>query len=129
MKVKIDVKFSPNDALQKRGMGGSPELRRFLAARVKTRCDPYVPMQQGVLKNTAQVSSDGSQLIYSAPYARYQFYGVVMAGRAPKTLTGKAIQYHKGAPMRGKQWLNRMMADHRGDIEKDVAGYIAGRKK
>ena len=69
----------------------------------------------------------GSMLIYSQPYAHYQYHGKVMAGRAPKHYTGSALTYH-GAPMRGSEWEKRMLADHAGDLEKDCAAYINSRK-
>lgn len=105
-------KFPPDD-----------KLRKYLAGRVKAHCDPYVPMRAGVLKNTAAISSDGSELTYGQPYAHYQWHGMAMAGRAPKHYTGKALRY-KGAPMRGAQWEKRMVADRRTVLEDEIAAFI-----
>lgn len=126
MKVKVIANFNGKLILGRCGIGNNG-LRKYLASRVKSRNDPYVPMQSGTLKNQAQIASDGSMLIYSQPYAHYQYHGMVMAGRAPKHYTGKPLTYH-GAPMRGPNWEKRMLADHVHDLEKDCAAYINARK-
>lgn len=126
MKVKVIANFNGKLILSRCGIGNNG-LRKYLASRVKMRNDPYVPMQSGTLKNQAQIASDGSMLIYSQPYAHYQYHGQVMAGRAPKHYTGKPLTYH-GAPMRGPNWEKRMLADHVHDLEKDCAAYINSRK-
>lgn len=162
MNIKITSSFDVQKILDQRGMGKDKRLRKYLAARVRLRADPYVPFRAGTqkvlsikgsgaaamiklrnsgiggtLKNTAQVSKDGAELVYNQPYAHYQYHGMVMgpnvltkkgwrsmAKKNKKYYTGRAIEYN-GAPMRGKQWIARMMAEHREDVEKDVAAYLS----
>ena len=119
--IKVDLPKA--EILKKLGLGGSDKVRKYLASQVKRLCDPYVPMQQGDLKNRATIAGDGSFIVYTQPYAHYQYYGEVMAGRAPKQYTGKKINYH-GAPMRGKEWDKRMLADKSKDLERSVEAYI-----
>lgn len=121
MSVKIDINTAK--ILKVRGLGGSKDAQKYLASEVKRLCDPYVPMQQGLLKNNATIAGDGSSIVYNQPYAHYQYYGEVMAGRAPKQYTGKKLTYH-GAPMRGAQWEKRMLADKSKDLEASVEAYI-----
>ena len=128
MNIKVTKNFNIQKVLSTRGMGVSNGLRKYLAARVKARCDPYTPMQQSNFKDTAHISQDGTEIVYSQPYAHYQYQGEVMAGRAPKHYTGKSLDYNH-APMRGDHWEKRMMADHAGDVEKDVAAYLGGKRK
>ena len=123
MSVNIKVDIPTAKILKSRGLGSDTGARRFLASEVKRFCDPYVPMQQGLLKNQAVIASDGSQLIYTQPYAHYQYYGKVMAGRAPKHYTGDDLTYH-GAPMRGPNWDKRMLADKSQDLERSLDAYI-----
>lgn len=125
MKVKVDINTAK--ILRQRGMGGDNRLRVYLASEVKRLSDPYVPMQQGLLKNTAVIAGDGSSITYVQPYAHYQYYGEAMGGRAPKKYTGKPLDYH-GGPTRGKQWEKRMLADKSGELENNVKAYI-GRLK
>jgi len=121
--MKIRANINTAKILKSRGLGSDNRVRVFLASEVKRLSDPYVPMQQGILKNTAVVSSDGSTLTYTQPYAHYQRYGEVMAGRATKQYTGRSLSYH-GGPMRGKEWTKRMVIDRRKDIEDSVEAYI-----
>lgn len=126
MKVKTDIR--PAVILRARGLGDSDRARVFLANEVARLSDPYVPMQQGILKNTKQIAGSGRTITYLGPYAHYQYVGEVMAGRAPKHYTGKPLTYH-GAPMRGPEWDKRMMADRRDDLVQSVANYVGGKPK
>ena len=122
MKIKVD--FDAKKILASRGLGSTKKVQKHLASEVKRLSDKYVPMQQGILKNNAQIAGDGSQIVYPGPYAHYQWYGKVMAGRAPKEYTGDDLTYN-GAPMRGPRWTERMMIDRKEDIEKSVEAFIA----
>ena len=123
MRIKVKIDFDSKKILESRGMGSSNKVQKYLASEVARLSDPYVPMQQGMLKNQRQIAQDGSQLVYPSPYAHYQWYGEVMAGRAPKKYIGKKLTYN-GAPMRGKMWTVRMLADKRNEIEKNVETFI-----
>lgn len=123
MKIKIDINTA--QIMKSRGLGGDHRAQVFLASEVKRLSDPYVPMQQGLLKNQAVVASDGSTLTYTQPYAHYQYYGEAMAGRAPKHYTGKPLTYH-GGPMRGPQWEKRMLADKGDELVNNLKTYIGG---
>lgn len=124
MSVKVDINTAK--ILKSRGLGSDNGVQKYLASEVKRLSDPYVPMQQGLLKNQTTIAADGSQLIYTQPYAHYQYYGKVMAGRAPKSYTGDDLTYH-GAPMRGPQWEKRMLADKSKQLEQSVEAFIKKR--
>lgn len=126
MKLDYEVNISTAKILRKYGLGEDKAAQRFLAEDVERKCRPYVPRQSGILEETARVTEDC--IIYQGPYAHYQYMGEVRAGRAPKHLTGQPLTY-QGAPMRGKQWDKRMMADHGKEVEKDLEGYLKGRGK
>lgn len=125
VKVKVTVDLNTAKIMKARGLGGDNRAQIYLASEVKRLCDPYVPMQQGHLKNLAVVASDGSSLTYTQPYAHYQYKGEVMAGRAPKHYTGDKLTYN-GAPMRGPQWDKRMMADKGEELVANLAKYVGG---
>ena len=123
MKVTVDINTAK--IMRERGLGGDNRAQLYLASEVKRLSDPYVPMQSGVLKNTAVIAADGSSITYVQPYAHYQYYGEVMAGRAPKQYTGKKLTY-SGAPMRGAQWDKRMMADKSKELVSNLEKFIGG---
>jgi len=127
MKMDIQVNIDAERILKKYGLGKSKEAQRALAEDVERLCQPYVPMSAGSgahLVNAARVTDES--IIYPGPYAHYQYVGEVMAGRAPKHYTGQPIDYH-GAPMRGKQWDKRMMADKGKEVEKNFENYLRRR--
>lgn len=126
MSVKVKVDIPTAKILKSRGLGSDTGARKYLASEVKRLSDPYVPMQQGLLKNLVTIAADGSYIVYTQPYAHYQYYGKVMAGRAPKHYTGDDLTYH-GAPMRGPQWEKRMLADKSKDLENSMDAYIKKR--
>lgn len=121
--MSVKVNLPKAEILKRLGLGGTNKVQKYLASQVKRLCDPYVPMQQGTLKNNATVAGDGSNIVYTQPYAHYQYHGKVMAGRAPKHYTGDDLTYH-GAPMRGPQWDKRMLADKSKDLERSIDAYI-----
>lgn len=134
MRVKVSIDINAKKILASRGLGASNKVREYLASEIVRLSDPYVPMQQGMLKNQRQIASDGSQIVYTQPYAHYQYYGEVYgpnytngkrfwSGDAPKKPTGRALTY-SGAPMRGARWTERMLADKKHEIEKNVENFI-----
>lgn len=127
MKLDVQVNVDADKILKKYGLGQSKEAQRFLAEDVERLCQPYVPMSAGSgahMVNAARVTDDS--IVYPGPYAHYQYVGEVMAGRAPKHYTGKAIEYH-GAPMRGKEWDKRMMADKGDEVKRDMETWLRRR--
>lgn len=132
MRVEIDI----HEILRRRGMGSSNDLRQYIASEVKRFSDPYVPFEQGILKN-ASIASDGGTITYGAPYAHYHWVGEIYGpniplgdegffSRGPKSPTGRQMEYH-GAPMRGPKWTERAMADRKDDLEQSVKAFIKGR--
>lgn len=145
MSVEIIVDIDPGKILRVRGLGDSRDATVYLAERFKAYCDPYVPMQSGILKNTSQVVESGSgvSVQYVQPYAHYQYAGRTMgpnifmgddigwrsmAPKGGKYYTGGSLTYHGGG-LRGKEWDKRMMADRKNDLVRDLADYVGGTPK
>lgn len=121
MRVKINIKA--NKILASRGLGSSKKAQKYLCTEIRRLSDPYVPMQQGDLKNRRKMLADGKGIVYTQPYAHYQYYGKAMGGRPPKNYTGNDLTYN-GAPMRGPRWTERMLADKRKEIENNLEVFI-----
>lgn len=129
--MNFEVNVNAAAILSGRGLGDSTRARKYLASTVARLCDPYVPMSAGAgahMKNFRQTAEDGSHVLYPGPYAHYQYKGEVMAGRAPKHYTGRAIDYH-GGPMRGKEWDRRMMADRGDEVLDNLAEFVGGKRQ
>ena len=56
--------------------GGS--VQYFFTNEVWRLSDDYVPFNEGPLKNNSFINTEGTQIIYNSPYARYQWYGMLM---------------------------------------------------
>lgn len=90
-------------------------------------CDPYVPMQEGVLSQSINVTPQYVE--YRTPYAHYQYMGLVYGPNIPiykdgqivgwfsppgqkKYPTGASIQYSKEQhPLATHHWDQAMMTD------------------
>lgn len=118
MEINGEFKMKSTDLLLKeRGLEDMGRVQEFIDNSVIQLMDEYTPMRSGLLKILPKYESQiGSGLIVqSTPYARYQYYGKVMVGPAPKQVTDIPLTYN-GAPMRGAFWFERMKADHAADI-------------
>lgn len=123
-KVTINIDDT-NKILLKRNLNKDGKAQQFFTSEVKRLSDPYTPKDNGPLKNTAIVGVD--TITYIVPYAKVMWNGKVMAGN-PREPTDKDINY-QDAPMRGKEWTNRMWADRGQEIVKSVAAFTGGISK
>ena len=93
---------------------GGEQSKKFSSAQkivdseVLRKCDPYVPMQTGMLKKSGILGTVvGSGVVeYIAPYAKRQYYTNGGNGRDGTSKGGK----------RGKFWFERMKAAHKDEI-------------
>lgn len=111
--MKISVDISTQKILHKYGLGSSFRFRKVLASNVARRCDKYVPMDTGILKNTVQVAGDGSNIVYNKPYARRQY----------------TVPYKHKDPNRCSYWDKRMIANEGPQLEADMQSYIERNKE
>ena len=90
------------------------EIQKFIDSSVLVGIAPYVPMRTGMLKKSATFNTKigSGMIIWSTPYARYLYYGKVMIGSAPKTVTNKDLVFDRSRnPLAGAKWADRYMAD------------------
>jgi len=116
--IKIDVS-SASKIVSKLGLGSGGRTQLFFTNELKRVSDPYVPFKQGALKNNARIVDEGTAIEYNTPYARYHWYGKLMVGPKPKTLTNSDMNY-RGAPMRGPKWVERAFTSNMEAIIKAV---------
>ncbi len=124
MKVDITLSMEPADKiLLKRHLNKNGKAQKFFTHEVRRNCDPYVPMQTGILKNTAV--EHVNHIEYVQPYARRQYYGNQGTGKQGTT----KLSAHNYKCLRGKLWDKRMWADRGEKIVQSVADYCGGRAK
>lgn len=72
----------------------------------------YCPEDQHDLVNSSLTNSEPEKgiLRWATVYARYQYYGVAMEGRAPKVATDRPLNYTKSGAH--KMWTHHARAQH-----------------
>lgn len=65
------------------------KAQKVLINQIKADSEPYVPAKDLVLSNSAHIENDNTELVYSTPYARYQYAGYVMTDENGRTFVGK----------------------------------------
>lgn len=115
--MSITVKInSLAEILSKRGLETGGNVQRFIGNEVMKRCEKYVPLRAGPLKNTVQVLENGREVRYVQPYARTQYY----SARKPGSTTG---------PLRGPKWFERMKSAEGKEIIDNAAKLAGGSAK
>lgn len=102
---------------------------------------PYTPMKNGILYKSATLGTaigDG-EIHQVAPYARYQYYGLLMVSSKTgssyategenKVMTSTPLNYSKARhPQAGKMWFERMKADKKQIILRGAARMAGGKQ-
>lgn len=129
MKTTIKVDMRPAAAITKRlGIDRNGDVQRFVTHAVNRRITRYMPYRTGTLATKLKMVTGPTEIIVLGPYARYQYYGKVMVGPAPKTVTDKDLQYTKSKnPLAGPFWDRRMMAAEGAQIREDIQNYVRRR--
>ena len=90
--------------------------QKIVDSEVVRRCEPYVPMLSSDLKKSGITGTTigSGKVEYTAIYARRQYYE--NAGRGKEGLNASGGT----SGLRGKLWFERMKADQKDDILKQV---------
>ena len=116
-KVRIQID-STQKILLKRYLNKDGQAQEKFTKEIAKYSDNYVPFKTGRLKNM-MIKIQTSKIIYSAPYARKQYYTNKGMGKQGTSLGG----------LRGKMWDKRMWNDRGNEIVKSVAQFVGGRAK
>lgn len=104
MSVRVDLR-----GVNKKLSSSNLKRGRYAMANQMLRdMQPFVPNDQGILKQTGHLSSDGSKLIWNTPYAKAQYYGT----------NGKVVFRKYTTPGTGKRWDLKAKGIHMKDWEK-----------
>lgn len=77
---------------------------RYVAAnQMMADMDQFVPYKGGTLSQSVHINADGSQITYTTPYAKAQFYGII---------NGSPVRNYTRSehPMASKRWDLRAKA-------------------
>lgn len=110
--VKVSMNRKKISARMNRNRSNS---LRILKSEILKDTDPFVPMRDGGLKNSAVRStiSSGDRIVYAQPYARFLNEGKVMVGRITrrpfakkgetKEVINRNLTYNRG----GDHWFDK----------------------
>ena len=116
--VKVNLPIA--NILKNHGLQKGGRVQAFMTGEVHRLSLPYIPFDNNPLSTTVDIEAES--ITYKSVYAQYQWYGKVMAGN-PRQATDKDLTY-QGAPMRGKEWDKRMLANHKDELIQSIEDFI-----
>ena len=128
--IRVRVKMKPvNTILTRMGVKPDGDVQMFVTNTVNRRITRYMPFRSGALSTKLKHIKSATEIEVLGPYARYQYYGKVMEGPAPKAVTDRDLQYAKTKnPLAGPFWDRRLIANEGAQIAGEVRRYVSGRK-
>lgn len=123
--MKIEMKPTPL-ILDSHGLNKNGDVQRYHTNNVMRRMTKYMPYLTGasIKLMINQTSLDTGQIVLQEPQARYLYYGKVMVGKAPKTVTDKDLNYTKiKNKLAGSFWDRRMWAAEGDVIQRELQRY------
>ena len=128
--IRVRVKMKPvNTILTRMGVKPDGDVQMFVTNTVNRRITRYMPFRSGALATKLKHIKSATEIEVLGPYARYQYYGKVMEGPAPKVLTDRDLKYDKTKnPLAGPFWDRHLMNNEGAQIAADVRRYVSGRK-
>ena len=127
VKVKIN---STNKILKDHGLDQDGRAIRFLRDDADRLMNPFVPMQNGMLRRNKTYPSN-HEIKYISPYSKVQFYGKLMLTKngsswarkgEKKVVTSRNLKYHTFGT--GPKWNELMMQRNKNTLIKDVENFI-----
>lgn len=127
VKVKIN---STSKILKDHGLDKDGIVIRFVRDEADRLMNPYVPMDNGMLRRNKTYPSN-HEIKYTSPYAKYQYYGKLMLAKngsawakrgEKKVATSKNLKYHTSGT--GAKWDKLMLQRSKSELIKDVENYI-----
>lgn len=130
MKHRVKVEMKPvNTILARIGVDSTGRIQRFVTNTINRRITAYMGYKTGFMATKAKIIKSPTEIEVSTPYARYNYYGKLMVGPAPKTLTDVNLQYDQSHnPNAGPFWDRRMMAAEKKQIAQEATEYARRQK-
>ena len=128
--IRVRVKMKPvNTILTRMGVKPDGDVQMFVTNTVNRGIIRYMPVRSGALSTKLKHIKSATEIEVLGPYARYQYYGKVMEGPAPKAVTDRDMKYDKTKnPLAGPFWDRRMIANEGAQIADEARRYVSGSK-
>lgn len=130
--MKVSLIMNPAQRiLRNKGLLADGKVQAFHTQNALRRIVKYMPYRTGTLIKLAIAQTDISKprIVTEAPQAKYLYYGKVMVGRAPKTVTNRDLSYTKTKnPQAGAFWDRALSANEGAAMSADLQRYINSRR-
>lgn len=126
--VKLDIPGA-DELIRRKGLNPSGRVQTYHTANVLRRIQKYMPYRTGTLIKLTAAQTDISkpEIVTIAPQAAYLYYGKVMVGKVPKTVTDKDLVYTKDKnPLAGPFWDRALVTNEGPAIVQDLQDYLDG---
>lgn len=128
MSTTIKVKMQPvNVILTRLGVDKNGDVQQFVTNSINRRITRYMPYRTGALSTKLKYVKSPVEIEVNARYARYQYYGKVMVGKAPKVAIDKPLNQEPHSPgndRAGPFWDKRLMAEEADAIAAEAQEYV-----
>lgn len=127
--VKVRMK-STNKIIKDHGLDNEGKVTRFLRDNADRLMNPFVPMDNGMLRRNKTYPNNHS-IKYISPNAHYLYTGKLMLTKSgscwakkgeKKIYAGKKLKYHTSGT--GPKWDQLMLQRRKNDLIKDVENFI-----
>lgn len=123
LKIKIN---DANKILKDHGLNQDGRVMQYLTTTADRLMNPFVPMQNGVLRRLKTYPS-ASKIKYISPYAHYQYKGLKAKGASrPKgikrKISSEKLNYHTAGT--GPEWDKLMMQQKGKELIQDVQNHV-----
>lgn len=123
--VQVNLKFAKYGERVK-------EAQFWLGNQILIDCKPYMPLRTGSQQQRSYATSDGRQVVFPGPYARFLYMGKVMVDPdtgspfarkgAVKIVTARDLQFQVGTA----HWFDVAQAEHGEEWVRGCKKIIAG---
>lgn len=126
--MKVKLKINPTEQIVRdKGLAVGGDVQKFWTQNVLRRIQRYMPYRTGATIKImiAQTDISKPEILLDVPYGKYLFYGKVMVGKAPKSVTNRDLNYTKTKnPKAGKRWDLALKAAEMPVMRRELQNYI-----
>lgn len=126
--IKVYLRMNPvGQIMRDKGLDPAGKAQAFHTQNVLRRIIKYMPYRTGAtIKVTiAQTDINKPRIITDVPFAKYLFYGKVMAPPVPTKATNRPLNYTKTKhPLAGPRWDRALSAAEGAAMAADLERYL-----
>lgn len=131
--MTVYLKMNPvSKIVADKGLSANGSVQAFHTNNVMRRMIKYMPFRTGATIKVmiAQTDINKPYIIVDVPYAKYLYYGKVMVGSAPKTVTDIPLNYTKTKnPLAGPFWDRRLVTAEGAVMQRELQNFIRRRSR